>query len=401
MHTLLNEAIETTLNGAINATQATLTVVVNGTPPAVPFRIWIEKEMMRVTVNGGSGNYTVVRGIEGTTASSHASASKVLYPLVGAGYLVKAETIFEIVAEGGAGAPDPHAPTHYDGGSDPVDVTQLDGFTGSTSTFLRGDGSFATPPTGGGSSPVYTGEYYAGTISTALADAILALSPVAFWKCDETSGNFADSSGNGFNLTKDANTQNAIAKFIPTVSSKLALGSGLTNDGNTRTGTLGLSTPVNGDLTFAICLSRNPKDILAGRLYTVFSFDASGETEATNIQFSLNFREGLYSYIHEYSTGTNELVNFGVAIDTISTVYYLALTRNSSTKTLKLYINGNLVDTQTYTNAPTGGSSCGTNLMGDQLGEYSPGAFFGYAAVWSSELSAAQLVTLAQAAGMA
>jgi len=38
-----------------------------------------------------------------------------------------------------------HAASHADGGSDPVDVTGLDGFPGGGTTFLRDDGTFATP----------------------------------------------------------------------------------------------------------------------------------------------------------------------------------------------------------------------------------------------------------------
>lgn len=45
--------------------------------------------------------------------------------------------------------PAPHAASH-EGGSDSVDVTQLDGFPGGTGTFLRADRSFAAPAGGGG-----------------------------------------------------------------------------------------------------------------------------------------------------------------------------------------------------------------------------------------------------------
>lgn len=45
--------------------------------------------------------------------------------------------------------PEAHAPTHSAGGSDPVDVTDLDGYPNNPSLFLRGDGQFATPGGGG------------------------------------------------------------------------------------------------------------------------------------------------------------------------------------------------------------------------------------------------------------
>lgn len=46
----------------------------------------------------------------------------------------------------------PHASTHEDGGSDELDVTLLAGFPADDTVFLRGDGTFATPP---GGSPAY------------------------------------------------------------------------------------------------------------------------------------------------------------------------------------------------------------------------------------------------------
>lgn len=47
----------------------------------------------------------------------------------------------------GGGLPGLHASTHSDGATDPVDITDLDGFPGTTTTFLRGDASFTALPT--------------------------------------------------------------------------------------------------------------------------------------------------------------------------------------------------------------------------------------------------------------
>lgn len=51
----------------------------------------------------------------------------------------------------GAGGVPAHAPTHEDGGSDELDLTDLAGFPGGTTDFLRADGVFAAPAGGGGS----------------------------------------------------------------------------------------------------------------------------------------------------------------------------------------------------------------------------------------------------------
>lgn len=107
---LLNATAQTTLNGAINASTTSLTIVpVGGSPStATPnFRIWLDSEMMIVTaVSGGSNqNYTVIRGAEGTTAAAHSSGAIVLYPLVGAGQPrdgIKAGIIYELVAQNSA-----------------------------------------------------------------------------------------------------------------------------------------------------------------------------------------------------------------------------------------------------------------------------------------------------------
>lgn len=53
-------------------------------------------------------------------------------------------TTWETYADS-AGLPAAHASTHYAAGSDPVDVTLLDGFPGGATTFLRDDGTFAAP----------------------------------------------------------------------------------------------------------------------------------------------------------------------------------------------------------------------------------------------------------------
>jgi len=50
----------------------------------------------------------------------------------------------------GGGTPAPHAASHAAGGSDPVSVLTLAGFPGGSTQFLRADGTFATPAGGGG-----------------------------------------------------------------------------------------------------------------------------------------------------------------------------------------------------------------------------------------------------------
>lgn len=74
----------TTLNGAINAGQTS--IVVNsaaGWPGSSygQFEIQVENEIMLVTAGFGTTTWTVVRGVEGTTAASHATGKSVSRPV--------------------------------------------------------------------------------------------------------------------------------------------------------------------------------------------------------------------------------------------------------------------------------------------------------------------------------
>lgn len=150
--------------------------------------------------------------------------------------------------EGTGGAPAVHAASH-EGGSDPVDVTQLDGFPGGSTTFLRADGTFATPPgTGAGLKRVViyeidgggvalTGSFtryvrvpFTGTITkwTLLADASGAI-VIDVWK--DTFANFpptdADSitAGNEPELSTDNEAEDAtLTGWSTTVTSGDVIG---------------------------------------------------------------------------------------------------------------------------------------------------------------------------------
>jgi hypothetical protein len=67
----------TTLSGAITATQTTLTVASATGFPTSSFTIRIDDEYMTVTAGFGTTTWTVVRGINGSTAASHVNAQTV------------------------------------------------------------------------------------------------------------------------------------------------------------------------------------------------------------------------------------------------------------------------------------------------------------------------------------
>lgn len=68
----------TVLNGAINDSVTSIDVAsATGFSSSVQFRINVEDELMLVTAGAGTTTWTVTRGIEGTTAASHANGAKV------------------------------------------------------------------------------------------------------------------------------------------------------------------------------------------------------------------------------------------------------------------------------------------------------------------------------------
>ena len=69
----------TTLSGPVTSTTATVVTVASpaGFPTLPPFRIKVGSEAMLVTKMNGT-TWTVIRGIDGTTASTHAAGAQVL-----------------------------------------------------------------------------------------------------------------------------------------------------------------------------------------------------------------------------------------------------------------------------------------------------------------------------------
>jgi hypothetical protein len=69
----------TTLSGAVNASQTTLSVASPSGFPATSFRIRIDDELMNVTGGFGTNTWTVTRGVNGTTAESHVTSQTVTW----------------------------------------------------------------------------------------------------------------------------------------------------------------------------------------------------------------------------------------------------------------------------------------------------------------------------------
>lgn len=90
----------------------------------------------------------------------------------------------------------------------------------------------------------------------------------------------------------------------------------------------------------------------------------TGETEAQNDQYGMVVRsDGKFENQQEYGAGNNEVVTFGAAA-VFGPMMHLVFTRSADALTQKVYVDGVLVDTQTPSNAPTGGGSAIPRLLG-------------------------------------
>ena len=69
----------TTLSSAITASQTSITVASSAGFPASQFKIRIDDEVMTVTGGYGTTNWTVTRGVSGSTAAAHATSQTVIW----------------------------------------------------------------------------------------------------------------------------------------------------------------------------------------------------------------------------------------------------------------------------------------------------------------------------------
>ncbi len=104
MKTFLDTEAQTTLNGAINSSVTSLDIVtVAGSPATAPFRIWIDDEIFVVT-NVAGDTYTVVRGVEGSSATDHANDADIFYPKTAGNAVELAVDIARLETSGGGGS---------------------------------------------------------------------------------------------------------------------------------------------------------------------------------------------------------------------------------------------------------------------------------------------------------
>jgi hypothetical protein len=103
----------------------------------------------------------------------------------------------------------------------------------------------------------------------------------------------------------------------------------------------------------------------SGWFTAVFIHGEDGEAEANNVLYSLLVEDtGEVEYLHESGAGdpgnlgaNNVAIIFAGSTLSAGNWYHLAVTRDVGSRQVTLYINGSLVDSQGYTNDPTGGTA--------------------------------------------
>lgn len=238
-----------------------------------------------------------------------------------------------------------------------------------------------------------------------LSNYIDSLSPTAYWKMTEASGTFAQTgSSTAAALTPTGNVFYQNQELIYGDSTKFA--------------TFDPSSYANGsrgDVTVpALTLSASAIVYFTPPISSVnlraLSLSASGETEATNFQLSMQLRtDDKLSDIHENGAGVNvdaiasKVLDPRYIVGSGSPLLY-TLTRDNSTKITRFYVNGVLLDQVTYTTAPSGGTSCAfvlgqhPTLIGNS--SVQP-VSYGHVCYFQRVLTDAEVYGIANAAGLA
>lgn len=236
------------------------------------------------------------------------------------------------------------------------------------------------------------------TIDTEIA----ADTPRGYWKLDETSGNFADSSGNGYTLTPtgtspiDQYAFSAMNPDFPTRKSPVSTLGSATRYASAAS-LLGLTPPIT-TYTIEVWGAWTTAGV-------VCAIGANGETLAANFAMKLDINSnGTISNFFEYGSGSDG----GTASSILGGVldgklHHLAITKDAATRTVAMYIDGRYVGGYVYAagNEHTGGTSGVFSLFGSP-GDSSSGVDGVYAGVafYATALSEARVQAHAKALGL-
>jgi len=238
------------------------------------------------------------------------------------------------------------------------------------------------------------------TLSTIDAE-ITADAPLGWWKLDEASGAFADSSGNGYDLAITGTPVQAYQFSALDSNFPARRGPASTNGGQAN---------YAGNTAIATALA--PITTLTAEIWGAWTaagylmvMGGNGETLATNIGFMLDLAaNGTVGTLWEYGAGTNgpALTQYlGGALD--GKLHHIAFVKDAATLTAKMYIDGRLSAQVTYTGGQehTGGTTGSLSIMGNPAGAVAgaDGVYSG-AAFYTTALTEERIQAHARALGV-
>jgi len=235
-----------------------------------------------------------------------------------------------------------------------------------------------------------------------LASELMADTPAAFWKLDETSGTtFADSSGNAFDLTiTGTGMKLAQSVLIPSLPTTKFVWTGNTSASYASRAGSPITLPINTSWTaHCIILVFAPGTTFAPIVVAV----ANNGNAVTNHQIQQRFNLGSsVGALWQNGSNTNQSIltpGFAISQSTAQVLSWVTV-KDAAAKTLRTYINGKLIRAGvTYASEPTGGSSCNTYVGNSIDGILPSDALLGYCALYNSAISESRVVAWAQAAG--
>lgn len=252
---------------------------------------------------------------------------------------------------------------------------------------------------GTGADPIWAAA--ASGSGATLSAEILADTPTGFWKLDEASGTFADSSGNGFTLTVSGSVNyrsSVLIRSLPTTKFAQFPAGGNSARATTK---LGTSPPLVGDWSIeAVACQRVFGGTNAAR---IFSLRGAGEsaTENDQIEFFID-STGLLGVFWETGAGTNVAVSSAINLPE-AIPFHLVAVKDGTANTVTFFINGLQVAEIAYSNAnePTGGTGTMIAAIGENgEGDDTSDMLVGYVAFYNAiKLTAARVAAHARAAG--
>lgn len=253
-----------------------------------------------------------------------------------------------------------------------------------------------------------------GGSSSGLSAAILADAPTLYYKCEDTSGTtLVDSSGNSKNLTLQGNYTLAGYPLIPgdTSAKHVMFGPQSTATTNAGASTSGLpgspSFPLASDVTFEclVCIG-SARTSSQARLMQLGVGSATAASAADNIQplVYVTSANDVRGFWQSGNRANNDISN-GITLGAARTVH-LVMVKDSTAKTLTLFINGVKVAANPYTNEVASGANntafgIGTGFSGAAGNVNTTQFTIGHVAVYyGSKLSDARILAHAAAAGL-